>query len=416
MDETRLWTKNFIVGTLINFFLLLNYYLLMVVITDYSIKEYGASPSSAGLSASIFVIGALIARFFAGSLLEYIGRKKMLLLGATLELLMSGLYFIAGGLGVLFFIRILHGVSYGVSSTAIGTIVTDIIPHKRQGEGIGYYMLSVTLGAAIGPFFGMYLIGHGGFPLIFVTCTITAALCLLSAVILRVPAPIHAVPARKPAESRPGFSLHSFFEVKAIPISAVCAVVYFCYSSLLSFLTSYAEELQLQTAASFFFIVYAVAILVSRPFTGRLFDTRGERITMLPAFLGFLIGMVVLSQAHSGPVLLASAALIGFGVGVIQSCSLAIAVQSAPRERLSLVNSTFYIFLDAGVGIGPFVLGFVVPYTGFRGMYLSMAAVTLLCAVSYLFVSRSSARGASEECASKDAAIGTAAGSLNAGK
>lgn len=390
MSPSKLWTKNFIIGTMINFFLMLNYYLLMVVIADYSTKTYGTSPAAAGLAASSFVIGALIARFFAGSLMEQAGRKKMLVGGAALELAMSILYFFAGGVGVLFIIRILHGISYGICSTAIGTVVTDIIPRERQGEGIGYYMLSITLGAAIGPFFGMFLINHGGFSLIFIMCSITAALCLLDALIISVPE------AAAPVKSS-GFHLSSFFEVKAIPISAVCAIIYFCYSSLLSFLTSYAAELHLETAASFFFIVYAAAILVSRPFTGRLFDTKGERITMLPAFFAFMAGMLILSQTHNGAVLLLSAALVGFGVGVVQSSGLASAVSSAPRDRISLVNSTFYIFLDVGVGVGPLVLGLFIPLIGYRGMYFSMAIVTLLCTLLYLFIRRPGSARVSEQ-------------------
>ena len=69
VSQERLWTKDFILGTLINFLLMVNYYSLMVVITSYSMKVYGAPASAAGLAASIFIIGALIARIIAGSVM-----------------------------------------------------------------------------------------------------------------------------------------------------------------------------------------------------------------------------------------------------------------------------------------------------------------------------------------------------------
>ena len=47
-SQERLWTKDFILGTLINFLLMVNYYSLMVVITSYSMKVYGAPASAAG--------------------------------------------------------------------------------------------------------------------------------------------------------------------------------------------------------------------------------------------------------------------------------------------------------------------------------------------------------------------------------
>ena len=37
------------------------------------------------------------------------------------------------------------------------------------------------------------------------------------------------------------------------------------------------------------------------------------------------------------------------------------------------------------MGVGPFVLGFILPSLGFRGMYVSMAVVVLLCIIYYLF-------------------------------
>lgn len=364
-------------GTLINFFLLLNYYLLMVVMTEYSMTQLGEAPGIAGLSASIFIIGALISRLFCGRYLDTVGRKRMLLIGAALELWMSAVYFFAGGIGALLLVRFLHGASYGAAATAIGTIVTDLVPRARQGEGIGYYTLSVTLGAAIGPFLGMYLLHNGGFNMIFAMCVLTALLCLVITVFLAVPETSCCAASLQREEGR-GFQWSRFIEAKAVPISLVCALVYFGYSSLLSFLSSYAGTLHLETEASFFFVIYALAIFVSRPFTGRLFDRRGERITMIPAFLAFSIGMVVLSQAKTGAVLLFSAVLLGFGVGVVQSCGLAIAVKGIPSERLSLVNSTFYICLDLGVGVGPLLLGMLIPYSGYQGMYLSMTLLTMV--------------------------------------
>ena len=66
--------------------------------------------------------------------------------------------------------------------------------------------------------------------------------------------------------------LSDFFEKTAIPISILVGIAGFTYSSVLSFLTSYAQEIDLVSAASFFFVMYAVFLLASRPFTGRWFD------------------------------------------------------------------------------------------------------------------------------------------------
>ena len=68
------------------------------------------------------------------------------------------------------------------------------------------------------------------------------------------------------------------------------------------------------------------------------------------------------------------------------SCGQAIAVKEAPKERVGLAVSTFYICLDGGVGIGPYLIGFIIPYVGFRGMYLILALFVFLTVILYYFL------------------------------
>ncbi len=66
MNKPKLWTKDFLIISFLHFFITLNFYMLMVVISVFAIDNFHSSPSEAGLSASIFVIGTLIARLFSG--------------------------------------------------------------------------------------------------------------------------------------------------------------------------------------------------------------------------------------------------------------------------------------------------------------------------------------------------------------
>lgn len=340
MTQPKLWTKNFIAGTGINTLLVLNYYLLMIIMTEFAKGQYQIADSIAGLSASMFIIGALAARLFSAQLMERIGSKRLLVLAVLAEVVTSFLYFLAANVWILFLIRFIHGISYGMASTSVSTVVTGIIPEERHGEGIGYFMLSITLGAAIGPFLGMFLIGHGGYSYIFATCTVAAILCFIAALSFHGAKEPTKTTTKKAvvAEKKSSFQI---FEAKALPISAVCAGIYFCYSGIISFLTPYSAEIHLQTAATFFFVVYSFVILATRPLTGRLFDVKGARFVMLPAFFSFFIGMILLGFVQSGFMLLLSAAFLGFGVGVIQSSGLAIAVKNSPADRLAMLIRPF---------------------------------------------------------------------------
>lgn len=402
-SQDKLWTKDFTFGTAVNFLLMVNYYGLMVVVADYAMKTYDAPAATAGLAASVFIIGALIARLVSGRIMDRVGRKRLLVIGAVFEVVFSVLYLAGLGFWLLFALRLLHGIAYGMCSTTIGTVVTALVPDSRKGEGVGYYMLSVTLGAAIGPFLGMFLTQNAGFQVLFVVTAAVAVLCLLAATQLRVPeVPAPNAEVAKDAsdiartertEHAGGFRvprprIANYLETSVIPISAVCALLFFCYSSLLAFLTPFAAESGLQTPASFFFVVYAIATFVTRPFTGKLFDRKGDRVVMIPAFIAFICGMALLATVYRPAAMLIAAALLGFGVGTIQASGLALAVRLAPDDRLSLANSTFYILLDIGVGVGPLVLGVLQPLFGYRGLFEAMSAVAAVALVAYLLVSR----------------------------
>ena len=436
MAREKLWTKDFVLGAGVNFAIMANYYSLMVVVADYAMKQYGASAAVAGLAASIFIIGALVSRVVVGYIMDRVGRKRLLLIVSTLEVVFSAAYFLGLNIGVLFVLRFCHGFCYGAGSTTVGTVVTSIVPNSRKGEGIGYYMLSVTVGAAIGPFLGMFLTQVAGYELLFGAATFIAVGNLVSVILLKVPeqkpqvkkvraanveakqsaeaavgeaanasaspaastaavatpataaATSKGTAAAKPAAPKHRFSLKDFLEFTIFPLSATCAVLYFCYSSLLTFLTPFSAEAGLETASSFFFVVYAIATFATRPFTGKLFDSKGDKYVMIPAFVAFIIGMAILSSVHTPVAMLVSAALLGFGVGTIQSSALALCVRMTPDSRIALANSTFYMFLDLGVGVGPLLLGMAEPVLGYRGLFISMAFVAALALVAYLFVGR----------------------------
>lgn len=380
MNKPQLWTKDFLIDSATNFFIYLVFYLLMVTIAVYAMDNLQASPSEAGLASGIFIVAALFSRVLAGSFIEQVGRKKMLYIGLNLFLLATFLYFSIGNLQFLFLIRFLHGVGFGIASTATGTIVASIIPQGRRGEGIGYYALSTTLASAIGPFLGMYLHQYVSFNSILVLCVSFLVVSYVATFFLTVP---EIRLTKEQLDKMRRLALSNFVEFEALPVAIIGALLGVSYSSILSFLTSYAKDIHLTQAGSFFFIVYAAAILISRPLTGRWFDTKGENFVMYPSFLLLMIGLMILSQAQQGFILLLSAVFVGFGWGTFVSSGQAIAVKVSPPHRTGLATSTFFAILDGGVGIGPFLLGFLIPAIGFRGLYMSVSLIGVVCMCLY---------------------------------
>lgn len=381
MNKTRLWTKNFITISLVSLFLGLSFYLLLVILSVYAMDTFHSSPSAAGLAASIFLIGGIISRLFFARFIERIGRRKMLFLGIILNLVMIILYFVANSYILLLIVRFLHGAAFGVAMPVAIVIAASIIPKERQGEGMAYYIsISSALGTATGPFLGMFIMQHGSYNTIFLVCAIFIVSSLVIAFILSVP---EVKLTAEQLNDTKEFKFNRLFATKVIPISIIGAIIYFCYSGVVTFLSAYSREINLIEIASFFFVVASIAILISRPFFGRLFDAKGENSVMYPAILIFMTGLIILSQIHHGLTLLLAAVFIGTGVGNINSSGNTIAVKVVPPHQTGLAVSTFLTFIDIGLGIGPFILGLFIPFSGYRIMYLGVAIVTLVCALLY---------------------------------
>lgn len=384
MTNEKIWTKDFIIIGIINFLSILMFYLLMVTIASYAMDEYHVSTSTAGLVSSIFIVGSLIGRLGAGRFIAQLGATKILWIGLSTFLITSCFYFIQIGVGFLLINRLLQGIGVGIIGTAAGTIIAQILPASKKGEGIGYFSLSVILATAIGPFIGIYLMKlKNGFNLMFTMNIILSAIILIGFFFVKLKLPVVA----KPTSKVEGTSILSkFIEPKAVPISIIALIVGFTYSGIMSFLSFYAEEIELVDAASYFFLAYAIIIIISRPYTGKIMDAKGANIIVYPCLAVFTVGMLLFSEASSGWMLLVSAVLIGFGYGNFNSIAQTVAVKVTEPHRFGLATSTYYILYDLGLGVGPFILGFIAPITGYRTVFLLMVPIILICIPLYYFL------------------------------
>jgi len=381
MNNERLWTRDFIIVSVTNFLISLIYFSLMVTIASYAIDHFHTSTSIAGFAASVFIIGALIGRLWAGRIVEGVGSKRVLIAGTIFIIITSALYFTAINLPLLILIRLLHGIAYGIASTATGTTVAHIIPDSRRGEGIGYYSMSVILATALGPLMGIFLNQHADFNTIFTATTILAVISF--AISFIVGGQTGTRPDRNRAKAVSRIHLSDFLEFKAIPISIIALIIGFCYANLISFISLFTKQIHLEGTSSFFFLVYAATVLVSRPFSGRLLDARGANIVVYPCLFIFVIGMLLLSQSNSSFSLLLSGAIIGLGYGNFLSCGQAIAINMVPPQNFGLATATYFIFMDFGIGVGPYLLGLVVPFIGYRGLYVTTSMIILVAVLIY---------------------------------
>ncbi len=385
MQNQKLWTKNYVAITIIFFINSIIFFLLMSTVGMFVSEKFNVSASIAGLTASIFIISSSFSRIGTGRALTNHDGKKILFFGLVFGLITSVLYFFVNNVTILIIVRFLHGISSGIASTAAGTMIAYVIPIERRAEGIGNFMSSGMLASAIGPFIGIMLIKGGSLTPIYILCLILGAVSIAFGFMINMPQNDKEVYINIKQKINK-LKLSDFFEKRALPISILIFLTCISYSSIMTYLPMYAKAINMASIASIYFIFHAIGAIFTRPFMGRLMDRRGANIVTYPALILFSVGMFIVSRAQIPFALLLGATLIGFGFGNMNSIGQTIAIKNISANRIGMATSTFYIFMDIGLGVGPYILGLLIPVVSFRGIYVITSILLALCIGVYYFV------------------------------
>ena len=232
---------------------------------------------------TIFLVSAIITRPFTGKLLDIVGKRKMLLISLFFYLICTVLYYFITPFEGLLALRFFQGIWFSIVTTAAGSIAADIVPATRRGAGLGYFVMSTNLAVVVGPFIALFIIQSFSYDALFILMSV---LMIIGALVSLL---IPKVETEGIENRKKGFTWNDLFEKKAVPIALLAGLVAFSYASVLSYLSIYAQEKGLLPYASLFFVFFAAVMLITRPFTGRIFDEKGPAYILIPGSLAVLL-------------------------------------------------------------------------------------------------------------------------------
>lgn len=380
-QRTPLWSAHYVLAIFVNLCIAAIMYLLITTTALYALESFRADEVVAGIVSGSFIVGAIVARLVGGKFLDVMGRKRTLVVGLLICVILAVAQAFVTDLWLLVILRGLHGVAFGAASSGVSTGVLASIPASRRAEGVGYYGLSTTLGSAIGPFMGILLIDGFGYAALFVGAALWGAAGLAAALVLRLPERVLTAADRERLRS---WHPWTFVERSVLPISAVMLIASIGFSGVLSFLNPYAVVAGAGAIGGSYFLFYAAVVFVSRLFVGRLQDRFGDDAVMYPLLVCLAGGLFVLWVGLDGALPFISAALMGFGFGAMMPTVQSIVVSIAGPERVALATTTFFLAADIGFGLGPIVDGALVAVFGYQGMYLTLAGVALAGILLYM--------------------------------
>ena len=378
VNEAKIWTRDFIFICLANFFVFLGFQMTLPTIPLF-VKHLGGTDQLIGFVVGIFTFSALLLRPFAGHALESKGRKIVYLFGLLIFVLSVGSYSIAPSILFLFLMRIIQGIGWGFSTTAAGTIATDIIPASKRGEGLGYYGLSGNLALAFGPSLGLFLSNAIPFHILFLICSFLGLLAFILAIQIRY----KKVEKKEKTESTT-FKV-DIYEKNALMPSVLLFFVTVTFGGIATFLPLYTAEKHI-AGIQWYLLIYALALMVTRTFAGRLYDKKGHQAIFIPGAFMIIVAMILLSWLPSTLVLFVAAFCYGLGFGSVQPALQAWAMEKTPINRKGMANATFFSFFDLGIGIGAMVFGQIGDLFGYFSIYITSACSVTLSILLYIAI------------------------------
>lgn len=379
----RLFTAGYCCILAANFLLFFGFWLLIPLLPFYLKENYGLSEGAIGVILCCYTVSALTVRPFSGFLLDAFPRKPLYILAyAVFTALFLG--YIAGGTLALFvLLRVLHGLAFGMVTVGGNTVVVDIMPSERRGEGLGYYGLTNNTAMSIGPMVGLFLHGVLSFRSIF---AIGLAACLIGfclALCVRVPS--------RPKVKRPALSLDRFILLKGIPAGVALLLLSIPYGATTNFIAMYVREISLDIQPGLFFVLLAAGMGVSRIFSGRYVD-RGYVTECIHYGFYLVVAAFLLLAACSRiavPHAEAARALFllvpvmqGMGFGIMFPAYNSLYINLAPHNLRATATSTYLTSWDTGIGLGILLSGFIAERYSFAAVYW---AGGMLCIVSMIY-------------------------------
>lgn len=383
--KDRLVTPGYCFIIAANFLLYFGFWLLIPVLPFYLSEVFHAGNSTIGIILSCYTAAALCIRPFSGYLLDTFSRKPLYILAYFVFMTMFAGYIIAGSLAMFILFRVIHGVSFGMVTVSGNTVVIDIMPSSRRGEGLGYFGMSNNIAMAVGPMTGLFLHDAGmSYPIIFGSALASCIIGLLCASFVKTP--------YKPPVQKEAISLDRFILLKGIPAGISLLLLSIPYGMTTNYVAMYAKQIGISITTGYFFTFMAVGMAISRIFSGKIVD-RGKITQVISAAFYLIILSFFLLSACAYIIKWNSAlctiiffiipVLLGIGFGTMFPAYNTLFVNLAPNSKRGTATSTYLTSWDLGIGTGMLTGGYIADISTFDKAYLFGASLTILSALYF---------------------------------
>ena len=376
--DDRVFTPRFFLMCGFTFTVFLSLFQLLPTV-PFFILELGGNTTVAGLFLGVLTFGSALSAPLTGALADRMGKRRMLLVSS---LAIAG-FSVAYGLSPSYWLPLLlvffHGLFWSGLLSASSAYMTDLLPERRRAEGIGYWGMSTMTAIAVAPGIGfwVYRFGWGW---------LCAEVALLNLVMFAIAWRLEdlSTTATRPKEA---FFGRHMVEWGVLWVAMALFLCSFGYGGITSFVAVLAEENGI-APKSIFFTAFAVVVLGTRPFSGRIADRIGPKRIFLPCLALVTVGMALTAVAQNRLQLVAAAMVFGLGLGNMYPAFVAHVFKYVDPSRRGAAFGGILAAFDTGIGAGSIVLGGLAEHVGLRGAFGAAAVLSAFAIPYFLWAER----------------------------
>ncbi len=385
-EPTTIWNKMFVSIFFANMALNLGQTMSNSLLAKYA-DYLGAPATQVGMLMSMFALTALLFKIVSAPAMDTFN-KKYLVMGAMLIMSLAYVGFgLSQSISSLMVFRLFQGCGNAFGNVCCLAIVAEALPKDKFNTGMGYYSVAQVVSQAIGPTIGLALVDLIGYHKTYFinACVMVIAFLVASRIQLNF---------TKVKKFR--IRVDNIIAKEALLPAAVIFFMAIGFTTINSFLIVYAGKQGISTGIGFFFTIYALTLVFTRPMIGKLTDKYGLVKIAIPAIMMTGISFFIISMAHSLPIFLIAAFVNAFGYGACQPALQSLAMKAVSKERRGVGSSTNYVGMDLGTLAGPIIAGAMAENFGYVPMWRVMM-IPFVIGMAFIIIFRKNIKSIEEK-------------------
>jgi len=344
------------------------------------LDSFHPSKSRVGLIMGIHSVTAILVRPLFGRILDRQGGRRVALAGLFIMIAgMPGFYMIESAGMLALFLRAVNGIGWGMATTAMLAICSEIAPSNRMAQSLGIIGVAGIVSQAVGPAVAEEILRRSSFLVVFtVSLIMLVASFLCIAVIKETPAKA----ARDNLEPAQGLAKYPYFIlllIAAMPVTHGAV-----RGTVLNFIALFGTSLGFSRVGPFF-LAFSAAAIITRVGLGDISDRYGRKRIILPAALLVGLNLLWIARVDSYWAFVTSGFVAGLGQGLIFPALSTYVIDFLGRHNKGLALGLYLSLFDVGMGVGSPIFGWISDVAGYRQMYTVAGCLILLLTVVFSF-------------------------------